>query len=528
MPASEEPTGEFHLSPSRTGEPSARVGGLSLHSSFDPSREADRYIAQAGIASSRTELVVLLGPGLGYLVRHIRSRLPNARVVCLFFSAWCRRNAIELGDVNWDPSDSEAAVRVVARELSRVPVENSRILTWPPSKRAFASVCHQLEQRIAELFRERQATTLTEGYFGTRWIKNTIANLSRCPAVAHAPHGSGTVVIAASGPSLEETAGTIASVRNRVQLWALPSAVSPLLARGLSPDLVVLTDPGFYATRHLRPLRANGTIPIAMPLTAARGTWTYTRIVIPLRQAMPFEEAAYTQASMKGPSLPEVGTVAGTALELALSCGFDRVVFAGLDMCTRDTQSHARPDELQRYRPLPNRVNPISSGYFRSLFGSVRVARGVYAPRSLEIYAAWFRRRAADLPNRLYRLRPSPIDVGIPEIDAHSLMELPRGIVREPEPQTAPTAERRLQAACYVAELAIRETSSALDKAASGKELTPDERWLLRAVHLPSMLSLSNASTDRERSESLRRLSAHAARFQERLTAYTEASARAS
>lgn len=503
------------------------VGGLSLHSGYDPSREAARFLESCALDSRRVDAVLVVGPGLGYLLRSMRVSFPHLRLLSLFVSSWCYEHAVERGDAAWHPAAGEPVARFLQRELGSTAIERSSVMTWPPVRRAWPSDADALEQAVLELLRERQATAVTEGYFGTRWLRNMVCNLRRLPPFERLPRCSGTVVIAASGPSLEKAAEAIASVQSRVRLWALPSAVAPLHAAGLAPDMVVLTDPGFYAIRHLATPRLRPETPVAMPLTAARGAWSVSDRVVPLQQQLPFEEVAFGAGGINGTSVAESGTVAGTALELALQAGFERVVFAGLDLCSADLTVHSRPDLLSHYRGHSSRLRPMLTARFLELYGSEAVAARAYAPRSLATYAAWFRRRAGELGGRLLRLMPSPVELGIAEVTAAELATLPSGFANREAPNEAAGAESadqtaRDRAAAAIVEAVADSAERALTNARKREPLRERERWLLRAIHLPSALTLERAEREQERREQLSALERSTARFLSRLHSYVE------
>ena len=79
---------------------------------------------------------------------------------------------------------------------------------------------------------------------------------------------SSPVFIAASGPSLKESFPFLKRYSDRIILAALPSSLRALKSESIIPDLVIHTDPGFWAKEHLKYL-PDKKIPIIMPLTSA-------------------------------------------------------------------------------------------------------------------------------------------------------------------------------------------------------------------------------------------------------------------
>jgi hypothetical protein len=93
--------------------------------------------------------------------------------------------------------------------------------------------------------------------------------------------------------------------------------------------------------------------------------------------------------------LPQRGTVAATAVDIARRLTAGAVYLAGFDLAHQDVRTHARPNALDRFRePGECRFNPsYSQGHAR--------ARAIEDSGALEIYAAWFKDHLADPGGRL-------------------------------------------------------------------------------------------------------------------------------
>src|SRR4051794_2707226 len=73
--------GFLSVAPARSGKPTATAGGRSIHSAYDPWREAESWAkAQAG-ACRAGEVVIVLGVGLLYHVEALRLFLPREMTV---------------------------------------------------------------------------------------------------------------------------------------------------------------------------------------------------------------------------------------------------------------------------------------------------------------------------------------------------------------------------------------------------------------------------------------------------------------
>ena len=216
---------------------------------------------------------------------------------------------------------------------------------------------------------------------------------------------------------MDESLELITPYRRRFSLWALPSAVPALHERGLRPDLVVLTDPGYYGAAHLHAGAGMG-FEVAMPLSAASGALRLGCRILPLSHGTFFEVALCQLGALAPVTLPSFGTVAATALELARRLGAREVVLAGLDLCYRDIRTHTRPNLSEllldgrsgRLSPFVHRLFARRSEERRADGETASInSRAGKSNLSLDTYAGWF----AGLPERfgptLYRLLPSEV-----------------------------------------------------------------------------------------------------------------------
>jgi hypothetical protein len=413
----------LEILPARSGEPTARIGGAYLHSPYDPLAEASRF-AQRSLAGTCPDTVLLLGAELGHAGRAIRDFCPQARLLPVYYDGQLAAR----GPQGWSPASGEPLLDFLRRCLPSA--EGLAILEWPASARLFPQASLEARRRTAQVLRELRGGLATTAAVGRRWLRNCLDNfLSIDRALAASPPPSALpVLIAASGPSLQGALPALQRLRERIELWALPSAAECLRAHGLAPDLIVLTDPGWYALAHLLPL-ASAAIPVAMPLSAAAGAWRFAGGVLLLGQDAAYENSLLAAAGYPAWVVPPHGTVAATALELALRRSARQVILAGLDLCFQDLLGHARPNLFERaLEAESDRLQPLHQRRFAWALSQAprRLAAGARTGLALETYAGWFAGRSAD--PRLYRLLPSAVPLpGFRPLDLPGLERLLSG-----------------------------------------------------------------------------------------------------
>jgi hypothetical protein len=360
----------LELRTTRTGQPTAVLGGVWLHSRYDPEREAARYARNcrhsAGTPPPST--LILLGGELGYVCTALSREFPSSRLLVVYYDSAVfshARSSLPPSAGTWHPGSPEGLPQFLQRQISEIGSEGLRVLEWAPSARAWPQLSLETNRLVGQFLRELRGSLVTTSALGRRWLRNSFYNFVAIDGVRPLPRcvGPWPVVIAASGPSLAESLPLIRRYRRQLLLWALPSATLALCAAGLSPDLVVLTDPGYYAFYHLHGALPPGT-PLCMPLSAGTGAWRLQAGVSYFSQDTVFEREILATTGFNGPVVLPSGTVSASALELALRISEASIVLAGLDFRFRDVHSHVRPNAVElllragqsRLAPLHHRL----------------------------------------------------------------------------------------------------------------------------------------------------------------------------
>ncbi len=400
----------IELKLSRTGRPTAIVHGLTLHSVYDPDREAARFVKRSVTTAPGT--FVILGAGLGYIAAEVAESYPAARIVGVYYDREVFEKAWHRPAETWHPGAATALPEYLRRTLGELDLDGFQYTEWQPSARAYPEQSRAAQRDLRRHVDELNASIVTTVSFGQLWLRNSIANFvcGPPPLVSLPIPRDRPVIIAASGPSLSESTPAIREVRTRTTLLALPSALPYLHAAELEPDLAVITDPGFYTGLHTRAL-SGWRVPLAMPLSACRGLWHTNSPVHYLRQPIPFEEDLLDAASIPATAVPALGTVAATALQLAYQATDAPVVLCGLDLSFDDIRSHVRPNAFEQFlAPRTSRIAPFDHQLFsRAADVSTRNAESRRrTSRALDTYAAWFDAIPDHRLSRTFRLRSAP------------------------------------------------------------------------------------------------------------------------
>jgi hypothetical protein len=421
------------LFPSKSGFPTVSCRGTLLHSSYDPYKEARKYIDSCSIPP-KTEIVLVIGSCLGYLEAVLSSLYPQIKILSIQFSSYYRgKEKHSLPEIQrWYPDSSRSLKEFLYSQIEERSFPYLSVLEWKPAYQVYPEQAREIAAAVTQFSREMSGTIQTTYAFGRKWLLNSIKNFIYHPLSMRIRSIDAPICITASGPSLQKALPYLSRFRDRFSLWALPSALPALLHSRILPDLVVLTDAGYYASYHLNPylwMRKDG-IPllIAQPLTAAFIPPSFPIQPIFFQQGTEIEKSLNSFLPYPLDYVPSNGTVAGSALELALRTTTSSVFFLGLDLCIEGIQEHVYPNAFDT---LPFIHTTRFTGFLthfvqRSIdFYPERISYSLRTSPALRTYAGWFKTLEHRWKNRVYRISPTPIDIGIPEISWKSIEMLP-------------------------------------------------------------------------------------------------------
>ncbi len=416
---------------SRTGAPTARLDGRFLHSRFDPHREATRFIDQVDPGDPR--LILFLGPGLGHGIAPMRARFPMAKIVGIFLHADTFSAASFACEAAWHPEARESLREFLSRSIPEVLIGQVAVIEWQPSLDAFDDKATIIQTEVAGFLRETQASVFTTGAAGRLRLHNVVKNLGRLRPTSWRTDGKNlisAIVVTGAGPSLEQALPAIQRARPSISLWATGSSVEALLEAGLTPDVVVVTEPSIYASFHVRSLIASGSPTrerspvIVAPISVCSTVAEASAIVLFGENDLP--ERLLAPALPRLPVIPSRGTVTFTAVAIARTFGNHPVVLAGADFAHFQERSHVRPHLAHRYRgSISSRTSPGAGFVFERTRMHAKECGGWSTDRTLTTYAHWLRSQGREAFAPLYQLAPSPVATTLPILSDDELSAFP-------------------------------------------------------------------------------------------------------
>ncbi len=344
----------YPLIEGRAGARSFRTpSGRMAHSLYDPGGEARRQTRRAGVGPGSRPLV--LGIGLGYVLDACLAA-GAAEVLALegdpaVLSAAGRRlslaqeNPVLKGangsGAEWlaDPrlllyfaENDEAATGFFAREMKNehggrpLLVHPAAVELWRGRLPGLAALADDILSRrrsaaVQEPLLEQNAELNAEHLGRARCIDD----LRDC-------WGAEPVAVCGAGPGLDGVIHRLSGPAGRRRLVALNTALPPLLAAGIIPDMAVATDPGPAIRADLPGPECAGVPLICFPGTDAGfvGSWPGP-LVLALPEGPGLQRKEWL-GQRPGGLRAGTGTVAGPALHAAARLSRGPLLLAGVDL----------------------------------------------------------------------------------------------------------------------------------------------------------------------------------------------------
>lgn len=467
----------WNVSTAKNGSLTATEKGdgseLRLHSSYNPQREAQSAILQPEIQSKKT--VVFMGTGLGYhiiaLSQNILDKNEDKKIILIekdplhFFAAlyyldWsCVFSISKLVLAIDCPSD---AIMGLLEDSSHINTSSSGVNeTFFFLIPAFTAHCQPYFDTIKTLI-ERNKTkndinAATYDKFAKRWITNSKKNLKyiqNCKKVsdlcADKTLGTGlkssNFVLIAAGPGLEKLLPKLKEIKEKAVLVCVETALRALLRHGLEPDFIVITDPQYYAYRHIAGLKAPHSTMIC-PISVYPSVFRFKcKETVLCSDLFPISQFFEKKLGSFG-DLGAGGSVASSAWNLCYLLGAKNIFLAGLDLSYPSKETHIRGSSSeQNFHILSGKTKSVEKFSIGSMYsaypeyGQNYAGRKVLTDSRMKMFAWWFESRIAACPDvKVYSL--SKESLRIPGVEAIEPEKMDSFINADPSPIKGRTSD---------------------------------------------------------------------------------------
>jgi hypothetical protein len=401
----EEPEqGDFALLPAV--KPNILYRGRPYHAPRDAEREALSLVD--GLLVRQVRVLIFLGIGMGYHIETFRRLYGSPEGITLVgierslaaFALLLRSRDISfLEGVTLFVGERAETVEACFESLSPLRFAGYRIIRLRGACAPFADYYRRLETSFRTAMAGKLSDVLTRLAFESLWMKNIVGNVAAMVgrnsirALTGALAGKPALVVGA-GPSLLDRPRSIRRLASSVCTIAVDTALDTLLGMGVTPDYVVTLDAQFHNLHDFTDVFSGKGESASMTLVADLAC--YTQIPRRWNGNIFFSASAFDRAGGDGyelhplveklkavdetvEALPCGGSVATTALELAVKMGADPIYVAGLDLAYTRLLTHAASSAPYHTRlRSSSRFDPLLTSMSRSIAARpLRQAQGV-------------------------------------------------------------------------------------------------------------------------------------------------------
>lgn len=431
----------WQISQAKNGAFVAQEGSLRLHSAYNPQRESEGAVKALEEKLRKAKSAVFLGFGLGYTPVAVAQQFPELPLILIepdvphFLGAMLYtdfepllKNPNIIFAVSCTPDQASTLI-------NQYGVEDSVFFSVNALKehgKQYFDVMDALIERNRQKEKINQATLKK---FGKLWESNCRKNrdlFEKLPGVQElkdSRKGKPFLVIAA-GPSLDKVLPQLQTLSKKMVTVCVDTALRACLRAKVEPDYIILTDPQYWAYRHIAGLKSpSSTLITELAVYPAVFGFECKEIFVCNSQVPMAKE--FSQLSDKKGDLGAGGSVASCAWNFARLCGGREIYVAGLDLSFPGKQTHIKGSTFEE--AVHRSSSKISTALTKSmplLFGGnaciERNYRGesVITDQKMKMFAWWFESRLAECPDtKTYTFCPEGLFIpGITPVELFSVL----------------------------------------------------------------------------------------------------------
>jgi len=366
-----------------------------LHSKYNPHSEAVRYIDSLNLKNN-TECFILIEPGLGYIIPVLQEKFKTSKIIVLHIDNFPLPQDCLQTEIPTLYSTEPAKIQeFLETQIPEIDVDHIQIIEWRPSMNFYRESYVKLISQVVSFIKRTDAGNRTTAAFGTKWVRNFFRNLVNINKTILYRQTAIPVIVTGAGPSLEYAMPVIKKVQDFCLIIAASSSVIALAKNDITADIVITTDGGNWALKHIYHTKNNI---LAVNLCAALPSQCCNTPFLIINDGSLWQNIILNELSLPSVLIPQRGTVTATAVDLAMILSTGNIYLAGLDFSVRDIITHARPYSFDSL--FFNKANRLTPVYSESFTRSTLIRQG----GSLDIYNTWFKNQLTLWPKRIFSI----------------------------------------------------------------------------------------------------------------------------
>lgn len=388
--------------------------GTRLHSAYNPQKEAETIIQNTDF--SEAETCVFLGTGLGYTCIECAKKHPEKTLIIfepdpyhffssLIFTDWtdvfkCKNLILAIS------CTPEQGITLINQyEILKTNFFHVKAQTNHAEK-----YFETLETLIKRNINKEKINIATLEKFGKLWVKNTCKNLKKSffsQGITQYKNCAKNIpfLILAAGPSLQDILPHLKDIKNKAIIVCVDTALRFCIKYNVEPDFIVLTDPQYWAYKHIDGIKSPSSILITESAVYPSVFRFLCKKIICCKSNFPLEHYFDSFRSEKG-TLVAGGSVASTAWNFAQYAGASEIYVAGLDLAFVNKQTHIKGSTFeQATHTTSKRIATAETSNMPILFSGNACyeknykQENVLTDQRMKMFAWWFESRLEQFPD---------------------------------------------------------------------------------------------------------------------------------
>ena len=415
----------WQINQAKNGQLFAIENETRLHSSYNPQKEAFNAVNTVEVAQKNT--TVFYGFGLGYHLVEWSKIYKDKKLIVIepeiehFLAALALTDLSEVFNVEnlvFAVSCQCDQVISLLENGQKINIRNFGILDCfffdiPAFTNHAKEYFEQLKQLVKRNIQKNKINTATFKKFGKRWCKNSIKNI-----VQYSKHeGIGIFcdkasdglpfLIVGAGPSVNEILPFLSVIKKKCIIICVETVLWAFIKANVEPDFVILTDPQFWAYKHIANLQAKNSFLITEISVYPPVFGFECRNIFLCNSQFPIGNYFERKLDIfdKLGDLGAGGSVASCAWNFAKFCGAKEIYTAGLDFSFTEKQTHIKGSfSEQTFHTVSNKVNSAEYQTTKILFSADTSCENsfdgtkVLTDSRMKMFAWWFESRIANFP----------------------------------------------------------------------------------------------------------------------------------
>lgn len=376
-----------------------------LHSSYNPEREAERWVRKQDLAGKKQ--LFILGLGLGYHLQKLLAKKDSGTRVYVFepdldmlyytLNIYDYSNYLINNELIFVIGTNISLIHSVLENINLISINKINLIETPVCKLYSQEEFLEIIRIINDYFISKHGAMNTIIQFKEDWLNNFKQNLSyllKDPGIdlLHKKFQDLPAIIVSAGPSLDKNIHLLKEVKGKAVIIAVDTALRAVLETGVIPDIVISVDGKEANWKHYEGIRYDDVVLISDMVSHYKIFQHHSGPKFIFYSSV-YQLSESVLEGLDNRRLACGGSVATSAMELGLYMGCNPVILIGQDLALgKDGETHAKGTIFGKDK-IDDKIRLKAVKGIDGKF--------VWTRNDYYIYLKWFEKRIEMLPDSI-------------------------------------------------------------------------------------------------------------------------------